>query len=185
MGLSGKRVAKAPESLGAEGEQDAFLVRTVSDRMIAFVEHGYHETLTQTVQLYKWILASLITINGGAIVALSNVADRIPTAALGEAGGWFAAGCITAVLAGLAGALSANFTSGPMMESLLFWVDASATGKFDADKNESNARKLTKRGWVTTGTAVAIGLASLACFGLGAQNVAQHLSNQALPSAER
>lgn len=164
MGLSGARTAKPKLS---DGDAEPAVAKAAGEKMVVLLGAALEQSLTVTSDLNKWILASLVTLNGGAIVVLGNLADRLAIAVLSNAIAWFAGGCILAVLAALVGALSAIATSQPPGETLGFWMRVRATGEFDQTENARLARRLAKRGLLTYGAAALLGILSLGCFGVG------------------
>ena len=173
MGLSG---ARAPQPRLSDGAAEPMLAQAAGEKMVVLLSAALEQSLTLTGDLNKWILASLVTLNGGAIVVLGNVAGQMAGAALSSAIVWFAAGCVLAVLTALVGALSAIATSEPLGAVLGFWMRVRSTGEFDEAENAKLIRRLTKRGLLTYGASVLLGVASLACFSVGIWTIADQIA---------
>jgi hypothetical protein len=59
--------------------------------------------------LARWMLASLLLVNGGALLAIINSADKIPSAAAGAP--YFVAGVVSALLCGTCAWLNCNLVT--------------------------------------------------------------------------
>jgi hypothetical protein len=106
---------------------------------------------------FRWILASLVTLNGGAILALGNWADSLTSPHVQNAFGLFFAGCFFAVLAALMAAclmlvLGAGLRSGELRM---------------ASQREEMSGRSPKRLQILVAGAVIFSVASLSLFGLG------------------
>jgi hypothetical protein len=124
-------------------------------------EYGY--------AIARWVMASLVAVNGGAQIAILTSADKAPAAAVG-AGPWFVVGLVTAIAGGMATWLNCR--------AWIFTVEQRvdhALGRI-VDPETSAAR------WAARGAAAfawlsqALFLSSLIAFGYGAWRVSQALA---------
>lgn len=94
----------------------------MSDELKQVREHSIALIATNEARLYdhvqssfNWLLATLFTANGGALVALIGRDDLVSPCALG----WFAAGVVFSILMGLASSLYASKAIIPMTNVLM------------------------------------------------------------------
>lgn len=110
----------------------------------------------QLGQTYRWLLASLLSINGGGIVALISADENIPRLAVAQSAGLMLAGMILAILVGLASALR----SGPAFDLLGAYLNYSSSIIHDGTRDLDIEQELETDG-------NKIRLVSFAIIGLG------------------
>lgn len=118
--------------------------------------------------LFKWTLASLITLNGGAILGLANVSDKIGAGIVANSIFAFFCGCFFAVIGAIFAALSFMLYGVLLLPNL-------ATGeprKIDESKAETSLRRAAL--CATLGAFSSIG--SLVAFMVGGGILAAALS---------
>jgi hypothetical protein len=126
---------------------------------------GKHAVLGYQVDIAKWLLASLLVINAGALVALLNAPEKM-TPGVHTAAPWFIGGVVAAVASGLSCWANASIVSDIYDDVADPWmlVDRASWPKIDATK----ARNVT----ITTVMAIGLGIASTAAFVIGCLSVA-------------
>lgn len=162
----------------AEGD----MAEAAAAQMLPLLSKGLEHSFTQTTELNKWILASLVTLNGGAMIVLGDVADQLPTGDVANALAWFTGGCVVAVIAGILGTASVVASSKPIGEAMAFWTRVLRTGEMDAAENARIAKRLMRRSLLTYGTAALVGLGSLGCFAVGSFAISGHLQESSRAS---
>lgn len=135
-----------------------------------FITARHDKVLEYQLGLGRWIMASLLLVNGGALVALLNVGDRYALALAG--GHWFVVGVVAALLSGTFAWINCNLIT-IAADEFLDWenlhVQESVLG-----------RVLHKWALGIAIVAVAASLVSLACFPLGAIAIQQAIETTAV-----
>ena len=162
MGLSGSM--PKPVATGEELE-NRLLVKRLAEKNITILDRAIAMMMTETISLYKWILAGLLTLNGGAAAAIIG-SDR-DLGHLANPLALFISGAVLALLTALLSAISTLFLSGPAGEVLAYWVDAARTGEFGDELQPAN-HKLQKRSLIWHGMSVFVGILALGSFVAGA-----------------
>jgi hypothetical protein len=124
-------------------------------------EYGY--------AIARWVMASLVAVNGGAQVAILTSAERAPAAAAG-AGPWFVVGLVMAISGGMATWVNCRawiFTVEQRMDHALGRIVAPET-----KISRWAARCAVVFAWLSQ----ALFLSSLIAFGHGAWRVSQALA---------
>lgn len=124
-----------------EGEQEK-AVRERLAQLVAEVDATRVRAVEQAAAMARWLLASLLAVNGGAAVALLG-SDRPPSASLEMALLWFVVGVVAAVATGLCHYYEAEFGEGAS-EELKESIRQSLAGLDPAAADAAFARK--KRG---------------------------------------
>ena len=177
MGLSGSM----PKPIATSEEiESQLLVKRLAEKNIAVLDRAIAMMMTETVSLYKWILAGLLTLNGGAAAAIIS-SDR-DLSFFTNPLALFTVGAVLALLTALAAAISTLFLSGPAGEVLAYWVDAARTGEFGDHLAPAN-HKLFKRSLVCHGLSVIVGLLALGCFVAGAISASNTVAIRVTPRA--
>lgn len=131
-------------------------------QMVPELEATRTRAVEQAAAMARWLLASLLAVNGGAAVALLG-SDRPPNASLRMALLWFVVGVVAAVATGICHYYEAEFGEGAAQE-LKTSLQDSLAGLDPADS--TFARK--KRGtWIARRGALLLFPVSLAAFVLG------------------
>lgn len=150
-------------------EQYAMVAAKMVDKAVA----GKAMTLGYQLDLGKWMLASLLVVNGGALVAIAN-ADEVAGKLFEAGGAWFVAGMVAALISGFFGWANAAIAAE--------MYDAAATPW--ALVNRASWPVLSPRmGHAITATtvlSVIIGFVSVACFTVGALAAGATLTSPAL-----
>lgn len=152
-------------------EMEADKRRRPTTRAFDLVVERHDKVLDYQFGLGRWIMASLVVVNGGALLALLNAADKYPGAMM-AAGPVFVVGLVLALLGGSVAWLNCNF------------VTAAADERLDWEaldiKKADSADTLDWWAWSLAWLAVLFTFASLAAFPIGAweasRAVSQHLS---------
>lgn len=122
----------------------------------------------QQVDIGKWILGSLILVNGGAITLLAQAAEH-GSGALKAAGGHFVIGIICALFCGFVAWLNAGVRDAYLDE--LAKPEMLTSSNLEDWPKESSQRVVQIR--ITFGASVFFGFLSAAMFGWGAWIVTQ------------
>lgn len=138
-----------------------------------FVVSRHDKVLEYQFSVARWIMASLLVLNGGGLLSVLNAADRLPNALTG--GAWFLAGAVTAVLSGSIAWINCNL------------ITTAADYRLDwhrLDYQESpTADKLEKWALRTGVASVAMALVSLLLFSAVAVAVKNAISHPHATSA--
>jgi hypothetical protein len=138
-------------------EQYAMVSAKMVDKAIA----GKAMTLGYQLDLGKWMLASLLVVNGGALVAIAN-ADEM-AAKLFQAGGqWFVAGMVAALVSGFFAWANAAVAADVYDDIANPWALVSRENWPTVPQRSSKAIA------ATTVLSVASGIASVVLFTVGA-----------------
>ena len=121
-------------------------------------ERAFWDSLSAAGALYRWILASLVTLNGGALVALGNWHEAFTPGGLKGAAICFFWGCVAAVLAAMAGAAAIIFAGSGL---------ASGRYKFAAFIPSDSGKDLKLREAIFIASPIIVSMASLYAFALG------------------
>jgi hypothetical protein len=110
--------------------------------------------------MFKWVMASLLLLNGGALVALLQTPEGRPL--LVSSGTYFVAGAFFSVMSGISA-----------MTFVLFLTDLSGIATFGIGKEESGVRKKVSRllDMVMLGLCVGCMTASILLFVQGTASV--------------
>jgi len=135
------------------------------DREVAKARYEFHVSESQAAQRYqnelaKWLLASLILVNGGGLVLLANSKDA---ARLQHAAPAFVVGIVTAILCGFLAWLNANVRD--------LYYDAYAQPESLKTGEVTKPPLSNRREWQITWTyrlSIASGLVSIGAFVWGA-----------------
>jgi hypothetical protein len=135
-----------------------------------FITARHDKVLEYQLGLGRWIMASLLLVNGGALVAILNATDRYATAI--SAGDWFVVGVVAALLSGTFAWINCNLIT-IAADEFLDWENL--------DVQESSLGRLLHKWAVGMAIlAVTASIVSLVCFPLGAAAV--HRAIEATPA---
>jgi hypothetical protein len=138
-------------------EQYAMVATRMFDKAVA----GKAMTLGYQLDLGKWMLASLLVVNGGALVAIANADDA--AAKLFMAGGaWFVAGMVAALISGFFGWANAAIAAEMYDDASTPWALVSRANW------PTLSSRMGKAITATTALSVLTGFGSVACFTVGA-----------------
>jgi hypothetical protein len=124
-----------------------------------FVKELHKSSLEQANALSRWIMASLLLVNGGALVAISDAAEK--HGAVADAASYFIWGVILAIFCGIAAWFNFNLIAEATSERL-DWAALEA-------QNTRRADILDVGAWTLALIAIAAAITSLVLFGLGAR----------------
>lgn len=144
------------------------LAREVGRRSVNQLESGLARGISELAAVTRWLLAALLALNGGAVLALTMAGDSLG-GVLQEAVGYFILGCVAAVLAALAGAASLIAVSRPIGDAIAEWTQVAVSGEI-TEGALGAAKRVRSTGILWQGISGLIGLASLLLFLLGAAN---------------
>jgi hypothetical protein len=147
-------------------EAERAALSAAADRL----DHIASHVLSAVFDMAKWIMASLLALNGGALIAAAQVDERA-SHLIAETGGYFVAGCVAAIVAGFGSSIVWALLSGPLIELSLLVRQA-------PDDFSSRSAPLLRKTKVLALVALVptlIGVASLVAFGLGSLHAAEAL----------
>jgi hypothetical protein len=152
-------------SIVPESDVERAHLGEVSEHAIQLLGELRAKMLEQGQATFRWLLASLLTLNAGAIglIVGSGWFER------GEAEPAiisFVAGCVLAILTGLASAIGPMFLNGSISE-LTEQLMLNMRRGMISSQSRAEAQKLTRRAVTLTGTVIVIGSASLLSFCIG------------------
>lgn len=147
------------------------LIQELARRNVILLEGSVNHMIQEATALYRWILASLIAANGGAVLGLANAQDMIAPEILGASVPYFVGGIVAGILAALIAAVSAQGLAGTMGAALAHWVNVALSGEGLEDANKA-ARQITRKGLLWQAPAFLAGFISLGLFVAGALFVA-------------
>jgi hypothetical protein len=124
----------------------------------------------QLGQTYRWLLASLLSINGGGIIALFSADENIPKLAIAQSAGLMLTGMILAIMVGLLSALR----SGPAFDLLGQYLNYASSIVHDGTRDldielelQADGKKISYFSYGIIG----LGVVSLILFIVGVANV--------------
>lgn len=161
-----------------EDEAERELVRHLAAQTAAFLERGMTHILSESAAMNRWLLASLLTLNGGAIVGLASAHEAFRPDAMAVAIQAFVAGNVAAVLAGVVGATSFLFISRDFGVAFAHWNAMAKSGEWD-DKAVEPGDKISRKGRVAVALGYGLGLLSLGLFVAGGMMVSNGISSKA------
>ena len=128
----------ATEGLGTAGAQEGDAVMASSDELkrvaglnLASAIEAKKHAFAEYAQSLRWLLASLLTINGGGALAMLS-AVSLESFGRKTAGALFLIGMLSALLFGHLTMKSILKTVSPIGKAIEFWQKASHTGEVDA-----------------------------------------------------
>ena len=154
----------------AQDSNETALVRLVARAEVQVLDEIRAATLEQHTEMFKWLIASLLAINGAAAVAMIN-AHEISAVHRVWAGACFIVGIFFAmVVAVVAQALSAKYLN-PLQKLKGYWLTAEIDGTRDESLEENLQGELLRSirlGWIAptlgwiSGIFFALGLIAVA-----------------------
>lgn len=155
---------------------DGFVHRPEPTERYLYVKELHKSVLEYGYSLARWVMASLLVLNGGALVALSGLLKDYPAAA--AAGGpKLVVGAMLAILTGIFAWLNCNAVADANSDRLNFVT-------YDTQDPKSADIK-DKVAWVLAAGAFASAFASLYMFGAGCEKVADSVRVQQASEAGR
>lgn len=121
----------------ANSDESPNFIRQVAQLNLHNVFESRTRLLDENSATFRWILASLLTINGGAVVALLS-SDHIEVTGKIVSGRYFCGGIFFAFFLAYMTSLSSVAALTPLMKLADFWIDALKVGELD----ESDAQRL-------------------------------------------
>lgn len=112
-------------------------IRQIAQLNLHNVFESRTRLLDESSATFRWILASLLTINGGALIALLS-SDNVVIEGKIVAGRYFCAGIFFAFFLAYMTSLSSVAALKPLMNLADFWIGALKTGELD----EGDAQQL-------------------------------------------
>ncbi len=107
-------------------------IRQIAQLNLYNVFESRTRLLDENSATFRWILASLLTINGGALIALLS-SYHIDIAGKIISGRYFCAGIFFAFFLAYITSLSSVAALNPLMSLADFWISALKTGELDED----------------------------------------------------
>ena len=169
MRLLSDRVEKVGGVMSGDGIQAAY-VRQAAKAEIQTLDEFRVATLAQHTEMFKWITASLLAINGAAAVAMIG-ADAINAVHKICAGANFVVGVFLAINIGVAAQLVSARGLKPLQELKGYWIAVEIDGERIEDLENTlhdNLRKSMRWSWIVpalgwvSGIFFAVGLAVVA-----------------------
>jgi len=154
--------------------QELIVLREIMSKAIQNSTLTSEKILENASQISRWILASLVTINGGGAIAVGS-ASRIPTEAASHAIGAFVIGIILAVLSGLSGASAASKQAAPVANLAAHYIESHIKGQLTVEAQLASEKLIKRAAWFTRLTTT-VGLLSLGAFAWGAYTAATAFS---------
>ncbi|MEO7383908.1 MAG: hypothetical protein ABIU18_03155 [Novosphingobium sp.] len=153
-----------------ERELQSLYTRSAAKREMQLLDKFHSTTLAQHTELFKWITASLLAINGGAAVTIlgSNTVDAAHKIGVGAN---FVVGIFFALIVGVAAQLLSARTLQPTQALIGYWITVEIDGnrKDDLEVQLGNdLRQSVKWSWVVpalgwmSGLFFAVGLVIIA-----------------------
>lgn len=146
-------------------DQYAIVAAKMVDKALA----GKAATLGYQLDLGKWMLASLLVVNGGALVAIAN-ADEVAARLFAAGGSWFVGGMVAALTSGFFAWANAAVAADVYDDISNPWALVSRSNWPAVSQKASHA--IT----ATTIISVVAGIVSVACFAIGAMAAGAALS---------
>lgn len=133
------------------------------------------QILSESSSLYKWLLASLLTLNAGAIVSLASAFKDMNGIKLAEPITFFVFGAVAAISTGVITALSYLVQGCLTGKSIAQWreVNRTALGFIAAVRFQQKQFYIAL---ATSALTILTGIASMACFVKGALGIAAQFS---------
>jgi len=133
---------------GGSGVLDDEVVKAIAENAVDFFGQARSLAISEHSNTFKWLLASLLTLNSGAGFAIFGI-DQIDLLSKLLAGGAFYLGIIGALLIAVFGQRANQKLIQPIVEMQEFWIVTKTTGKIDEDKQKTlagNVKKASKLG---------------------------------------
>ena len=126
------------------------LIRSVAREEIATLIEGRRSLTEQHLQSFRWLVASLLAINSGAIIAVLNLANLVGAVKV-QASSLFTLGVILSLMVAYSSQKLCNFLIPTLQEKIGYWLGVVQDGELcpEADKEiSSKAQKILKFKWV-------------------------------------
>jgi hypothetical protein len=148
--------------------------RKIAEARVADIAEAVGRIQDIVAENARWIMASMITINGGAAVAVASSNNILP---LGKYSAilYFSAGIFSSLISSYCNILGGTFTIGPMVESKVHWEVFAITSDIDQEQVKNDQKRVVRRAapWVIF--AHLFGLAAASTFMLGALQIAKSI----------
>ncbi|MBO9576368.1 MAG: hypothetical protein J7494_11560 [Sphingobium sp.] len=173
-------VIKRSDAAG-EKEQVQALAREVGQRGVAQLEASQARLLSEAGPNGRWILGTLVLLNGGGIALTVGSAKDLYPQTISPAMIFFIFGTALALIAALVNAAAPLVMTRLIGAASGHWTEVSVTGDISdaALKSASNVRK---QGLIWSAAPLAVGLLSLMLFMTGAMTLADGVAPSAQPS---
>ncbi len=157
-----------------ETKPEPELVKHAAQYYLANAQEMKSHLIVEHAASFRWLLASLLAINGGAAIAVLS-SDKLPSGAKIWAGGFFTVGIFAALLLAYFSQKSLKKTLQPIGEIAEHWVGASYSGELDTENLQKADDEIKKA--LTVGRLTEIpGWISAICFGIGVIQVGRALT---------
>ncbi|HEY1124833.1 MAG TPA: hypothetical protein VGE65_04315, partial [Sphingobium sp.] len=156
--------------MATPGEETKKLARDVGQRSVGQLEAGLARIMGETGANNRWLLGALVLLNGGGIAVAAYDGWLIPPA-MENAVSLFVIGAALAVLAALAGALSALLLSRQIGAAIALWAQVAAEGEL-SDAAVKAAGKVRQTGLFSSLAVLGLGFLALVLFVGGALTLA-------------
>jgi hypothetical protein len=166
---------------GEKRETEA-LAREIGQRSADRLEAGLVRLMEDTSATGRWLLGSLVTLNGGGIVAMATGREAFNIQAIAPAIYYFVFGATIAVLAALVTMIAAVMLGRDYGEANALWTQVGLTGDI-TEEAMASAKRLKRKGLYWSGTSIGIGLVSLLLFMAGALTLADGIAPAAQSDA--
>jgi hypothetical protein len=117
-------------------ELSADEIRKIGELEFQAANSGRNSLLEEHSSSFKWLMASLLAINGGGLLGLKDIDESLSVMGL-IAGGFFYLGIAGALLVAWLGQRSARALLEPLSELTGFWKAVSVTGYFAEDDHKA------------------------------------------------
>lgn len=166
----------------AETDETKALAREVGQRSVAQLEAGLTRMASEVGATGRWILASLVTLNGGGVIAMATGHDVLSRETMSSATSLFVIGASLAVISALASLIGAQFLAPLLGRASVNWSRVAQTGDNIEEANEATKR-FVRAGRINSIAPIALGFLSLVLFIGGALTLASGLAGETGPEA--
>lgn len=167
------------EMTAEEEARQRSLVRAVAREEITTLIESRQLLMEQHSHSFRWLMASLLVINSGAVVASLN-SDAIEPVTKVTAGAIFAVGISLALMVAYSSQKLTNFVTPVVQERIGYWLGVLEDGELDQEADEElagKARKVLRFRFVPE----FFGWLSLVAFFLGLAVIAATLLEASVP----
>lgn len=149
-----------------EDDQDRALMRRVAEVELSNSFAAQARLLDENSAAFRWLLASLLAVNGGSALAVLT-AEKISGKAMILGGGAFSSGVFFALLLAFFTMKSAERMVAPLGAFGGFWLAAIESGEIDLDELARKKLEMQKQLKPTKRASNFCGWASATCFVAG------------------
>lgn len=162
-------------------EIDPQLWQRTAEAELAAATHSRNALLEAHQDAYKWLVASLLAINGAGLLAVFNAAGLHDVGKIAAAA-FFYLGIISSLLSSYLGQRANRLMIEPLSELMGYWITVAHDGDHVPERWEAiNAKiqRAVRRSWAVQ----AAGWASAVCFSAGLLVVGMNLDVPRIASA--